>query len=145
VKAVAEILKAKPIKDVVTISPDAPVYDAIKLMADYGIGALVVMEDERVVGMVTERDYARKVVLMNRSSSTTMVREIMSEDVLYVRPTDSNESCMAIMTENRLRHLPVIENDKLVGIISIGDLVKDIISEQQFIIHQLERYIAGGG
>src|SRR5690606_2149711 len=120
-------------------------YDAIKLMADYGIGALVVMEDERVVGMVTERDYARKVVLMNRSSSTTMVREIMSEDVLYVRPTDSNESCMAIMTENRLRHLPVIENDKLVGIISIGDLVKDIISEQQFIIHQLERYIAGGG
>lgn len=144
-KAVAEILKAKPIKDVVTISPDAPVYDAIKLMADYGIGALVVMEDERVVGMVTERDYARKVVLMNRSSSTTMVREIMSEDVLYVRPTDSNESCMAIMTENRLRHLPVIENDKLVGIISIGDLVKDIISEQQFIIHQLERYIAGGG
>jgi len=145
VKAVAEILKAKPIKDVVTISPDAPVYDAIKLMADYGIGALVVMEDERIVGMVTERDYARKVVLMNRSSSTTMVREIMSEDVLYVRPTDSNESCMAIMTENRLRHLPVIENDKLVGIISIGDLVKDIISEQQFIIHQLERYIAGGG
>ncbi len=144
-KAVAEILKAKPIKDVVTISPDAPVYDAIKLMADYGIGALVVMEDERIVGMVTERDYARKVVLMNRSSSTTMVREIMSEDVLYVRPTDSNESCMAIMTENRLRHLPVIENDKLVGIISIGDLVKDIISEQQFIIHQLERYIAGGG
>lgn len=144
-KAVAEILKAKPIKDVVTISPDAPVYDAIKLMADYGIGALVVMEDERVVGMVTERDYARKVVLMNRSSSTTMVREIMSEDVLFVRPTDSNESCMAIMTENRLRHLPVIENDKLVGIISIGDLVKDIISEQQFIIHQLERYIAGGG
>ncbi len=142
-KAVAEILKSKPNKAVVTISPDAPVYDAVKLMAEHSIGALVVMEDDEVVGIVTERDYARKVVLKNRSSDTTKVREIMTEAVIYVRPTDDNESCMALMTEKRLRHLPVMDDGKLVGIISIGDLVKDIISEQQFIIHQLERYIAG--
>lgn len=142
-KAVSELLKSKADKSVFTISPDAPVYDALKLMAERSIGAVIVLEDDEVVGIVTERDYARKVVLKNRSSDTTRVREIMTEAVIYVQPTDTNESCMALMTERRLRHLPVMEDGKLIGIISIGDLVKDIISEQQFIIHQLERYIAG--
>ena len=112
-------------------------------MAERRIGALLVMECERIVGIVTERDYARKVILMGRSSSDTPVRDIMTTSVMYVRPDQTNEECMALMTENRLRHLPVIDGGKLVGLISIGDLVKDIISEQQFTIQQLEHYIRG--
>jgi CBS domain-containing protein len=119
------------------------VLDAIKLMAEKRIGALLVMEDRNIVGIVTERDYARKVVLMGRSSSETPVRDIMTTSVMYVRPNQTNMECMALMTENRLRHLPVIDNGELIGLISIGDLVKDIISEQQFIIDQLEHYIRG--
>ena len=118
-------------------------FEAIKLMADKNVGALLVMEGDQVVGIISERDYARKIDLMSRSSKETPVREIMTAAVMYVRPDQTTEDCMVLMTENRLRHLPVMESDKLVGLISIGDLVKDIISEQKFIIEQLEHYIHG--
>jgi len=141
---VAQILKSKADQSVATTSPEASVFEAVKLMAEKNIGALVVVEGGKVVGMVTERDYARKVALMARNSRDTPVRDIMSTRVMYVRPNQTNEECMALMTENRLRHLPVMEGERMVGLISIGDLVKDIISEQKMIIEQLEHYIAGG-
>jgi len=140
---VAQILQSKENKTVFTIGPAAPVLDAIKLMAEKGIGALLVMEGERISGIVTERDYARKIVLKGRSSKDTPVKDIMTSLVLYVRPDNTNHQCMALMTENKLRHLPVLDGEKLTGIISIGDLVKDVISEQRFIIEQLEQYIRG--
>ncbi len=139
----AHILKSKPDHTVYSIAPSASVFDAVKLMAEKGIGALVVREGERVVGMITERDYARKVVLMSRSSKGAAVRDIMTTSVFYVLPSHTSEECMALMTEHRLRHLPVIDKGHLIGLISIGDLVKDIISEQKFIIQQLEHYITG--
>ncbi|HXZ92591.1 MAG TPA: CBS domain-containing protein [Burkholderiales bacterium] len=141
---VAQILKTKPDQAVATISPEASVFEAVQKMAEKNIGALVVVEGGKVIGMVSERDYARKVALMARSSRDTPVRDIMSAPVMYVRPSQTNEECMALMTENRLRHLPVMEGERMVGLISIGDLVKDIISEQKLIIEQLEHYIAGG-
>ncbi len=112
-------------------------------MAEQNIGALLVMEGENIVGIVTERDYARKIVLADRSSKETAVSVIMTPKVLCVGPLQTTEECMALMTENRLRHLPVMDNGRLIGLVSIGDLVKDIISEQQFIIEQLEHYITG--
>jgi CBS domain-containing protein len=142
-KTVARILQSKRNNTVYSIGPEAWVLDAVKLMADKHIGALLVMEGRQVIGIVTERDYARKVVLRGRSSDDTPVRDIMSAPVMYVRSFQTNEECMALMTENRLRHLPVIDDGELVGLISIGDLVKDTISEQQFIIAQLEHYIRG--
>lgn len=141
--SVAQILKTKADQTVYTITPAASVYDAVKLMAEKNIGALVVMEGEKIVGMITERDYARKIVLMARSSRDTLVREIMNPSVMYVRPAQRSEECMALMTINRLRHLPVVESGKLIGLVSIGDLVKDIISQQEFVIQQLEHYITG--
>jgi CBS domain-containing protein len=140
---VAQILKSKPEQTVYTTTPATPVYDAVKLMAERNVGALVVVDAGKVVGMFTERDYARKIVLMARSSKDTPVRDIMTAPVLYVGLEQSNEECMALMTENRLRHLPVMDGGRLVGLLSIGDLVKDIISEQKYIISQLEHYIAG--
>lgn len=142
-KTAACILKSKAIRTVHTITPEASVFDAVKLMADKDIGALVVMAGSRVVGLITERDYARKIALMSRLSRDTPVHEIMTSEALCVRPERTSDECMALMTENRVRHLPVMEGDKLLGLISIGDLVKDIISEQQFIIEQLEHYITG--
>ena len=142
-KSVANILKSKPDPTVYTIAPNASVFDALKLMAEKSIGALVVTKGEQVVVIITERDYARKVILMARASKETPVRDIMTSSVMYVRPGHTSEECMVLMTENRLRHLPVMDSGKLVGIISIGDLVKDIISEQKFIIEQLEHYITG--
>ena len=142
-KSVAHILKSKPDPTVYTIAPTASVFDALKRMAEKSIGALVVTEGEQVVGIITERDYARKIILMARSSKETPVRDIMTSSVMYVRPGQTSEECMVLMTENRLRHLPVMDSGKLVGLISIGDLVKDIISEQKFIIEQLEHYITG--
>ena len=139
----ADILKSKPDHSVHTIAPSASVFDAVQRMAEKNIGALVVVEDERVVGIVSERDYARKVVLLARSSRDTPLRDIMSSPVMWVRPDQSSEECMALMTEHRLRHLPVMDGGRLIGLVSIGDLVKDIISEQQFIIEQLEHYISG--
>ena len=142
-KTVSQILHAKGGTEVHTIGPDEAVLEAIRRMAEHGIGALVVMEGGAIVGMVTERDYARKVILMGRNSDQTAVREIMSPTVLYVRPQQSNEDCMALMANSRVRHLPVMENGRLTGLISMGDLVKDIISDQQFTIEQLEHYING--
>jgi CBS domain-containing protein len=139
----AHILNSKPDHTVYTITPTASVFDAVKLMAEKSIGALVVLEGEKVVGIITERDYSRKIVLLARSSKETAVRDIMTTSVMYVLPNHTSEECMALMTEHRLRHLPVIDQGKLIGLISIGDLVKDIISEQKFIIQQLEHYIAG--
>lgn len=138
-----QILKSKSDKTIYTTTPTASVFDAVKLMAEKSIGALVVMEGEAIVGLITERDYARKIVLMARSSKETPVRDIMTSAVMCVRPERTSEECMALMTEHRVRHLPVMDNGKLIGLISIGDLVKDVISEQKFIIQQLEQYIAG--
>ena len=142
-KTVAQILRQKADQAVYTVAPDAKVVDAVKLMAEHRIGALLVVDANGIAGIVTERDYARKVEINGRSGMSTPVRDIMTGAVFYVRPDQTNEDCMALMTENRLRHLPVMENDKLVGLISIGDLVKDIISEQRFVIEQLEHYIRG--
>ena len=142
-KSVAQILASKREQAVQTIAPSASVYDAVKLMAEKDIGALLVLENQRIVGIITERDYARKTILMGRTSKETPVRDIMTFPVMYVRPDQTNEECMALMTDNRVRHLPVVDNGKLVGLISIGDLVKDIITEQKFIIDQLEHYIKG--
>jgi CBS domain-containing protein len=142
-KSAAQILKSKPEQAVQTLTPGTSVLDAVKLMAENNIGALLVMEGVKIVGIITERDYARKIVLMGRSSKDTPVRDIMTSPVLYVRPDQTNEECMALMTDHRVRHLPVVDNGKLIGLISIGDLVKDIISEQKFIIEQLQHYITG--
>ncbi|MGH8829961.1 MAG: CBS domain-containing protein [Polaromonas sp.] len=142
-KSVANILKSKEDTAIYSIAPTASVLDALKLMADKNIGSLLVMEGAAIVGIVTERDYARKVALMGRTSAQTQVREVMTSAVMFVRPEQTSEQCMALMTENRLRHLPVLNDGKLLGVISIGDLVKDIISEQKFIIEQFERYVTG--
>ncbi len=139
---VAFILKAKQHQSVLTIAPTATVIDAVRMMAEYNIGGLPVVEDGKIVGIVTERDYARKIALSGRSSEQTLVRDIMTSHVMYVSPSQTNEDCMALMTSHRLRHLPVLDNGQLVGLISIGDLVKDIISEQQFVIEQLRNYIS---
>ena len=130
-------------KAVWTIGPEEPVLEAIQLMADKHIGALPVMRDQELVGIVSERDYARKVILLGRSSSDTPVWQIMSSPVKTVSPEADVHSCMELMTELRIRHLPVIEKNRLVGMISIGDLVKAVIEEQQQTITHLERYIAG--
>jgi CBS domain-containing protein len=142
-KSVAQILRSKPEQTVHTIGPDDTVFEALKRMAEKSIGALVVVERGTVVGIVTERDYARKVILMSRTSRETPVRDIMTSAVMYVRPEQTSDECMALMTENRLRHLPVIDGGRMVGLVSIGDLVKDIISDQQFTIEQLQHYISG--
>ncbi|WP_027891052.1 CBS domain-containing protein [Calidithermus chliarophilus] len=126
-----------------TISPDATVFEALERMAMYDIGALVVMEDERVVGIFSERDYARKVVLVGRVSRETKVREIMTDEVITVSPDTTVGECMALMTGKRIRHLPVLEGGNLVGLISIGDVVKAIMSEQELMIAELESYITG--
>ncbi|WP_316364319.1 CBS domain-containing protein [Candidatus Thiodiazotropha sp. CDECU1] len=126
-----------------TIEPNASVFDALKLMADKGIGSLVVIENEKVAGLFSERDYARNIILKGRTSKETQVKEIMTSQVVVINPRQTPEECMAIMTEKRIRHLPVMQDDELIGIISIGDLVKAIIEEQQFVIEQLVSYING--
>ena len=141
-KRVKDILAVKG-QAIYFIAPDASVYDAMKQMADKGIGALMVMERDRLVGVISERDYARKIILLGRSSRSTQVKEIMTSHVLYAQPQQNIDECMAIMTEKRVRHLPVLDEGKVIGVISIGDLVKSIITEQQFIIEQLEKYITG--
>ena len=140
---VAELLNRKG-HNVETIGPDATVYDAIKRMADLDIGALVVIEGGRVVGVITERDYARNVFLQGKSSPTTSVREAMADEVLSVGREERTRDCMAIMTGKRTRHLLVMEGGELVGILSIGDLVRSIVAEQDMTIDQLEQYIHRG-
>jgi CBS domain-containing protein len=142
-KQVAQILRSKSDPTIHTIGPNATVFDALKLMAEENIGALLIVEGETIVGMLSERDYARKVILMGRASKDTPIRDVMTTHVMYVSPQQSTEECMALMTESRLRHLPVLDDGKLIGLISIGDLVKDIISEQSFVIEQLQFYISG--
>ena len=140
---VAHILKSKPDQAIFTVAPSAPVFEAISLMAEKSVGALLVLKDGQMIGIVTERDYARKIAVMGRSSRDTPVRDIMSTSVMYVQPEQTSEECMKLMTEHRVRHLPVMQGGKLIGLISIGDLVKGIISEQKFLIEQLEHYIHG--
>ncbi|MFO8003155.1 CBS domain-containing protein [Thioalkalivibrio sp.] len=140
-KTVREILSEKG-HDLYRIGPDHSVLDALRLMAEQEIGALPVVDGERLVGLISERDYARKVILLDRSSHDTPVRDIMMTRVPCVSPNRTVEECMALMTDKRVRHLPVLQDGHLVGLVSIGDLVKSIIDEQQFIISQLELYIA---
>lgn len=140
---VIEILKTKG-HDVWTVSPDSTVYNALQVMADKNVGALMVLERDEVVGVFSERDYARKVILKGKASKDTLVREIMSTELVWIRPDQTIEVCMNLMTNKRIRHLAVLDEGRLVGVISIGDVVKAIISEQEFTIQQLEHYITGG-
>jgi CBS domain-containing protein len=142
-KNVTQILKTKAQQRVYTVAKTSSSLEAARLMTQENIGALLVLDGEAVVGIVSERDFARRMVLAERLPRDTPVSEIMSSPVQYVTPAHTNEDCMALMTDKRLRHLPVLDNGRLVGLVSIGDLVKDIISEQRFIIEQLEHYIAG--
>ncbi|MDH3688353.1 MAG: CBS domain-containing protein [Gammaproteobacteria bacterium] len=139
---VSELLDSKG-HDVWTTVPDSTVYDAIKLMAEKEIGALPVVDQGHLVGIVSERDYARKIILQGKSSKNAMVREIMTLRVIYTQPDQRIEDCMAIMNENRIRHMPVVDADKLVGILSLGDLVNVIIEQQQLMIEELETFIVG--
>lgn len=142
-KTVAQLLKLKAHTEVYTIGPEQMVLDALKLMAEKNVGALPVVEDGTVIGVVSERDYARKVVLAGRSSVGTPVRAIMGAPVITVGPGENIDHCMNVMTDGHLRHLPVVENGALVGLLSIGDLVKEAIAEQASLINQLEQYIRG--
>lgn len=138
-----DILKSKNIKTTYCVQPTTKVLDALQLMAEKSVGALLVLEKNRLLGIVTERDYARKVVLMARSSHSATVSEIMSSIVAVVDPDQTIEQCMELMTEHRLRHLPVMDEGRMLGLISIGDIVKNIIRDQEHTIHHLEQYIRG--
>lgn len=140
---VKDLLQGKG-NQVWSIKPEATVYEALELMAAKNCGALLVVENDKLVGILSERDYARKVILKGRSSKTTTVAELMTTEVFYINPDDTIEYCMALMTEKRTRHLPVMENGKLAGLVSIGDVVKAIITDREFTIRELERYITGG-
>ena len=141
-KTLKQLLDEKG-RDIWSLAPDDTVFDAIKLMAEKSIGALAVLKAGKLIGMITERDYARKVILKEKSSKAISISDIMTTKVIYARSDQSVDECMAVMTEKRVRHLPVFEAEKLIGIVSIGDLVKAIIEEQQFVIEQLEQYISG--
>ena len=145
-RTVRQLLEAKTPAasppEIFAISPDAAVIDAVRLMAEKGIGAVLVMEGARLAGILSERDYARKIVLEGRSSKDTPVRDIMTADVVTVRLDDTTDACMQLVTERRIRHLPVSEGDAVVGVVSIGDLVKAVIEDQQLELDQLQRYIA---
>ena len=127
--------------DIWSVSPDTLIIEALKLMADKGIGAVLVLEDGEIAGIFSERDYARKVILLDRSSRTSPVSEVMTDKVICVGPDATAEQCLVLMTEKRIRHLPILENDKLIALISIGDVVKAVISEQELLIEQLTDYI----
>jgi CBS domain-containing protein len=144
-RTVAEILRNKPQAAVYSVTPSTSVLDAVKLMAEKGIGALVVLDEKgRLAGIVSERDYARKVALLERSSFDVAISEIMTADVLTVTPRDTSSYCMQLMTDRHLRHLPVLAEGELIGLLSIGDLVKHTIADQASLIQQLEQYIRGG-
>lgn len=141
---VKQILESKGY-NIYSVSPEDWVIDAIKLMAEAKVGALLVMDNGKMAGIISERDYTRKVILNNRTSQTTRVREIMTSDVVAVKPEQNIEECMVIMSKYHVRHLPVVENEVPIGMLSIMDVVKSIISEKEFLIEQLENYIAGVG
>ena len=140
-RTVRQLLDTKS-AEIIAIGPDAPVYDAIRLMGERGVGALLVMEGPRLVGILSERDYARKIVLKGRSSRETPVRDIMTAQVHTVTPADSTDHCMQLVTDSRIRHLPVLDGDNVIGVLSIGDLVNAVIEMQRQDIDQLQRYIA---
>ena len=141
-KIVQQILDRKG-NEIWTIPPLSTVFEALKLMAEKEIGALLVQDKEKVVGIISERDYARKVVLKGKSSKDAPVKDIMSEKVIYVKPSTSVEDCMVLMINKRIRHLPVFDNERLAGLVSIGDVVKEIIDEKEVVIDELVRYITG--
>lgn len=141
-KYVRDVLEKKG-DDIWSVAPDTPVYKALQLMSEKNCGAVLVLDQETLVGILSERDYARKVILKGKSSKNTPVEEIMSQRVVCIQPDNTIDECMALMTDKRIRHLPVLKDEEtLVGLISIGDVVKEVISEQEFIINQLESYIS---
>jgi CBS domain-containing protein len=142
-KTVRDVLKAKG-GVVFAAEPDDTVYSALTTMAEQNIGALLVREGARVVGIFSERDYARQVILKGKASKDTPIRDVMTARVVFVRPEQNIEECMALMTDKHIRHLPVLDGDTLIGLVSIGDVVKAVISEKEFLIAQLEHYISGG-
>mgnify|MGYP000072353108 FL=1 len=140
---VADILKSKSNSAVVSVRPEHSVFEALRLMAEKGIGAVLVMAGKDVQGIFTERDYARKLVLQGRASNQTLVRDVMTCNVLCVRPTQTTEECMAIMTDKRIRHLPMADNGRVIGMVSIGDVVRSTLAEQQIAIDSLTQYVMG--
>ena len=142
-KTVAELLRTKPTRPVIKVNPELSVLEAIKVLASENIGAAIVMSGERLAGIFSERDYTRKVILKGRSSDSTRVEEIMTANVVVVSPRTKTRDCMALMTEKNIRHLPVVDEGRVIGMVSIRDIVSDIIADQDFTIEQLEHYISG--
>ena len=142
-KTVAELLRTKPTRPVIKVTPELSVLEAIKVLASENIGAAVVMSGDRLAGIFSERDYTRKVILKGRSSDSTRVEEIMTANVVVVSPRTKTRDCMALMTEKNIRHLPVVDEGRVIGMVSIRDIVSDIIADQDFTIEQLEHYISG--
>ncbi|MCX7189522.1 MAG: hypothetical protein RLZZ541_600 [Pseudomonadota bacterium] len=142
-KTIKQLLDNKKYKEVISIAPHRPVFDALVVLAEYKIGALVILEGDKLVGIFSERDYAREVVLQGRSSKTTPISEIMTTNVISSKLTDTVDQAMSVMSEKRIRHLPVVDNGKVIGMLSIGDVVKETIDYQQRLIKQLESYITG--
>jgi CBS domain-containing protein len=142
-KTLQQLLDSKKYKEVISIAPHRPVFDALVILAEYKIGALLVVDGEKLVGIFSERDYAREVILKGRSSKTTQISEVMTDKVLSAKPSDNVEYAMSLMSEKRIRHLPVVDNEKVLGMLSIGDLVKETMAYQQELIKQLEHYIKG--
>ena len=142
-KTVAELLRTKPTRPVIKVTPELSVLEAIKVLASENIGAAIVMSGDRLAGILSERDYTRKVILKGRSSDSTRVEEIMTANVVVVSPRTKTRDCMALMTEKNIRHLPVVDEGRVIGMVSIRDIVSDIIADQDFTIEQLEHYISG--
>lgn len=142
-KTLQQILNEKKHKELISIAPDRPVFDALVILAEYKIGALAIMQDDKLVGIFSERDYAREVVLQGRSSKTTQIHEVMSSKLITGKPDDLVDAAMSLMSEKRIRHLPILDGDKVLGMLSLGDLVKETISYQQNLIKLLENYIRG--
>ena len=142
-KTLLQIINDKKHKEVISIAPNRPVCDALVILAEYKIGALAVMDGDKLVGIFSERDYAREVILQGRSSKTTQISEVMTAKVITGKPTDLTDAVMSMMSEKRIRHLPIVDGDKVIGMLSLGDLVKETIAYQQLLIKELESYIKG--
>jgi len=142
-KTLQQILNEKKHKELISIAPDRPVFDALVILAEYRIGALAIMQEDKLVGIFSERDYAREIVLQGRSSKTTQLQEVMSSNVITGKPNDLVDAAMSLMSEKRIRHLPIVDGSKVLSMLSLGDLVKETITYQQNLIKQLENYIRG--